>query len=280
MDNMTMINVSVLNKSFYTHTGQEHQAVAGITFHVKRGEIYGLLGPNSAGKTTTLRMLAGLMQPTGGEISIAGVQGSSDPMVLKSSVGFLTTNTGLYDRLTPRETLIYFGELRGIRSPQLEKQADELLKLLGIEHLANRRCEGMSTGERQRVQIARTLVGDPPVLVLDEPTNGLDVLTNRLILNFIRQSGKDGRTIILSTHHLDEVESICDRFGLLHKGKLLAEGTLNQLRGLSGKERLSDIFLALVERVDRAAIEQTPAIPVLVGVCSLPHQAERVKIEP
>ncbi|MCY3024660.1 MAG: ATP-binding cassette domain-containing protein [Planctomycetota bacterium] len=131
-----------------------------------------------------------------------------------------------------------------------------LLELLGLQGLADRRCEGLSTGERQRVHIARTLIGDPPVLILDEPTLGLDVLTNRLILNFIRQAGLDGRTIILSTHHLDEVESVCRRFGLLHKGKLLAEGTVAELRVLAGKERLSDVFLTLVERVEgRGAIE-------------------------
>lgn len=245
-----MIDVRALCKIFHTHQGQEHKAVDGVSFHVARGEVYGLLGPNGAGKTTTLRMLAGLMQPTSGDLAIDGVAGSSDPLALKQRTGFLTANTGLYARLSPRETLLYFGQLRGIPSPQLEEQTDALLRLLGIEALANRRCEGLSTGERQRVQIARTLIGNPPVLILDEPTLGLDVLTNRLILNFIRQAAQEGRTIVLSTHHLDEVESVCQRFGLLHKGKLLAEGTLGELRALSGRERLSDVFLALVERVE------------------------------
>jgi sodium transport system ATP-binding protein len=229
--------------------------VDGVSFHVARGEIYGLLGPNGAGKTTTLRMLAGIMQPTVGEVAIDGVMGSSDPHALKMRTGFLTANTGLYGRLSPRETLTYFGQLRGIPEAELKAQTERLIDLLGIRAFADSRCEGFSTGERQRVQIARTLIGDPPVLILDEPTLGLDVLTNRLILNFIRQASVDGRTIVLSTHHLDEVESVCHRFGLLHKGKLLAEGNLAELRTLSGKERLSDIFLDLVQRTEGALPE-------------------------
>jgi sodium transport system ATP-binding protein len=268
-----MIDVHSLCKIFYTHQGQEHRAVDEITFKVRRGEIYGLLGPNGAGKTTTLRMLAGLMKPSEGEISIDGVDGIPDPLVLKERVGFLTANTGLYARLSPRETLTYFGQLRGIPLPELKIQVEELLKLLGITELGDRRCEGMSTGEKQRVKIARTLVGNPPVLILDEPTLGLDVLTNRLILNFIRQAGQEGRTIILSTHHLDEVETICNRFGLMHKGRILAEGTLAELRAISGQERLSDVFLALVEREEgKAPVETlltapTPRIepPVLIN---------------
>jgi ABC-type multidrug transport system ATPase subunit len=252
-----MIDVRALSKVFFTHQGQEHKAVDGVTFHVARGEVYGLLGPNGAGKTTTLRMLAGLMQPTDGEVRIDGVSGSTDPLALKQRTGFLTANTGLYARLSPRETLIYFGQLRGIPLPGLAAEVDELIHMLGIGPFADRRCEGLSTGEKQRVQIARTLVGNPPVLILDEPTLGLDVLTNRLILSFVREAAKAGRTVVLSTHHLDDVADICHRFGLLHKGKLLAEGTIAELRALSGCERLSDAFLALVERVEgKSAIDE------------------------
>lgn len=254
-----MIEVTGLVKTFYTHQGQEHRAVNGITFHVARGEVYGLLGPNGAGKSTTLRMLAGLMTPTEGTISIDGRTAALD---LKTKVGFLTADTGLYARLTPRETLVYFGELRGMTGPSAKAQAAKLLELLAIESIADRRCEGMSTGEKQRVQIARTLVGDPPVLILDEPTRGLDVLTNRLILDFIRKAAADGRTIILSTHHLDEVETICGRFGLLHKGGFLANGTLTELRAKSGKERLSDVFLGLVEAVEGAGATSARGLSV------------------
>lgn len=245
-----MIDVRGIKKIFYTHEGKEHLGVDGLSFHVKAGEIYGLLGPNGAGKTTTLRILAGLMNPSEGDVSIDGVSGSTDPMALKERAGFLTANTGLYARLTPRETLTYFARLRGVPEAKIADHVKHLVDLLSLDRFADRRCDGMSTGERQRVQIARTLVGDPPVLILDEPTLGLDVLTNRLILHFVRDAAKLGRTIVLSTHHLDEVETICHRFGLMHRAKMLAEGTLEDLRALSGQERLSEIFLTLVERVE------------------------------
>ena len=245
-----MIDVRGISKIFHTHEGKEHLAVDSLTFHVGVGEVYGLLGPNGAGKTTALRMLAGLMTPSAGDVLINGVNGSSDPMALKGRAGFLTANTGLYARLTPRETLSYFARLRGVPEPKIAEHVAHLVELLSLQRFADRRCEGMSTGERQRVQIARTLVGDPPVLILDEPTLGLDVLTNRLILHFIRDAAKLGRTIVISTHHLDEVETVCHRYGMMHRGKMLAEGNLTDLRALSGQERLSEIFLTLVERVD------------------------------
>jgi ABC-type multidrug transport system ATPase subunit len=247
-----MIDVRAIQKVFYTHQGKEQAAVNGLSFHVARGEVYGLLGPNGAGKTTTLRILAGLMTPTAGSVSIDGVSGDN-PMDLKERAGFLTANTGLYARLTPRETLTYFARLRGFPEKALAEHVQKLIELLSITPFADRRCEGMSTGERQRVQIARTLIGHPPVLILDEPTLGLDVLSNRLILNFIRDAGALGRTIVISTHHLDEVETVCNRFGLMHRGKMLAEGTLTELRALSGQVRLSDIFLTLVGRTEGAS---------------------------
>jgi ABC-type multidrug transport system ATPase subunit len=251
-----MIEINGLKKSFLSHTGEHIHAVKDLTFQVARGEIYGLLGPNGAGKTTTLRMLAGLMAPTAGSIALAGREvvssenGVSDSLRLKANIGFLTANTGLYARLSPREVLRYFGELRGIPTARLETQIDELIAMLGIGDFTERRCEGLSTGQKQRVQIARTLIGDPPVLVLDEPTLGLDVLSNQLILKFIAEAGQRGHTIVLSTHHLDEVEGVCGRFGLLHEGGMLAEGTLADLRRQSGKERLSAVFRELVERID------------------------------
>lgn len=251
-----MIEIHELTKVFLTHKGEEIHAVNGLSLHVARGEVYGLLGPNGAGKTTTLRILAGLMSATGGRVCVDGVtaidesMGRHDPMALKSRIGFLTANTGLYARLTAREVLEYFGELRGLSKPMLVEQTARWIAMLGIGEFSGRRCEGLSTGQKQRVQIARTLVGDPPVLVLDEPTLGLDVFSNQLILNFIAESGRQGRTIVLSTHHLDEVEDVCQRFGLLHKGRMLAEGTLAELRTLSGKERLAAIFRELVKRAE------------------------------
>src|ERR1043165_1953715 len=226
-----MIDVRDITKIFHTHEGKEHKAVDGLSFKVGRGEVYGLFGPNGAGKTTMLRILARLMRPTAGEVSIDGVRGAHAPRVLKERAGFLPGNTGLYARLTPRETLAYFARLRGVPESTVDAHVRVLIELLAIERFADRRCDGMSTGERQRVQIARTLIGDPPVLILDEPTNGLDVLSNRPILKFIQEAAGHGRTIILSTHHLDEVDEVCTRFGLMHRGRMLAEGTLAQQIG-------------------------------------------------
>lgn len=258
MTSAPMLELDALHKVFLSHKGEEVAAVNGLSLRVARGEVYGLLGPNGAGKTTALRMLAGLMTPTSGRIAVDGVAafdgstGLQEPMLLKERIGFLTANTGLYGRLSAREVLDYFGQLRGLDGAALRAQSNRWIELLEIGEFADRRCEVLSTGQKQRVQIARTLVGDPPVLVLDEPTHGLDVLSNQLILNFIAEAGRQGRTIIVSTHHLDEVEEVCSRFGLLYRGRLIAEGTLAELRVLAGKDRLSAIFRELVARVDQA----------------------------
>lgn len=255
-----MIELDGLRKTFVTHRGEELEAVSGVSLRIAKGEIYGLLGPNGAGKTTVMRMLTGLMAPSAGRIVLDGrvavdvSRHINDPLWLKQRIGFLAEGSGLYERLSPRENLMYFGALRDLPCDACARQVSELIGILGIADYADRRCEGLSTGQRQRVQIARTLVGDPPVLILDEPTLGLDVLTNQLILDFIRATGRAGRTIVLSTHSLDEVEDICARFGMIHRGQLLAEGTLAELRAKSGRERLSDVFRTLVEQVDPDAL--------------------------
>jgi ABC-type multidrug transport system ATPase subunit len=271
-----MIEVQEIRKSFLSHKGEEIHAVRGLSFKVERGEIFGLLGPNGAGKTTTLRMLAGLMTPSGGrilvedEVRVDAASGLADTLGLKSRIGFLTANTGLYARLSPREVLAYVGELRGLPRAEVGRQTEHLVGMLGMREFSERRCEGLSTGQKQRVQIARTLIGNPPVLVLDEPTLGLDVLTNQLILKFIADAGGRGHTIILSTHHLDEVEGICQRFGLIHKGRMLAEGTLAQLQEHAGRPRLSDIFRALVEREDGPLLPES----ILAGSEGQPGPAQ------
>lgn len=241
-----MIEVRGLVKSFPTATGPEKLAVAGLDFEVRAGEIYGLLGPNGAGKTTTLRMLSGLIRPTAGRALINGVDVAADPLTAKRSIGFLTANTGLYQRLSPRELLPYFGELCGLDRAAIVRRTEELIALLGMSDFADLRCGALSTGQKQRTSIARALMADPPILVLDEPTLGLDVLTNRVILDFIRRERDQGKAILLSTHYLDEAETLCNRIGLLHQGRLIAEGNMDELRDRVGRQRLTDIFLALV----------------------------------
>jgi ABC-type multidrug transport system ATPase subunit len=241
-----MICADALVKRFPGPLGEPIRAVDGLSFSVREGEIYGLLGPNGAGKTTTLRMLSGLLTPTSGVAYIAGTSLQDYPLLGKANIGFLTAQTGLYQRLSVRELLGYFGRLYGLNDPRLTDRVQELVELIEMGSFADIRCGALSTGQRQRASIARTLIHDPPILILDEPTLGLDVLSNRVILGFIRRQREEGKTILLSTHYLDEAETMCDRIGFLHRGGLLAEGTLDDLRRLAGRERLSEIFLELI----------------------------------
>ena len=243
---MDMIIADSLVKVFPAADGGEKRAVDGLSFRVGKGQIYGLLGPNGAGKTTTLRLLSGLMTPTSGRAVLAGHDVAAEPRVVKRVIGFLTANTGLYQRLSPRELLVYFGELQGLARPEATARADHLIDWLDMADFADLRGGALSTGQKQRTNIGRALVGDPPILILDEPTLGLDVLSNRVILDFIIRERREGKTIILCTHYLDEAESMCDVIGLLHNGKLVAEGTLEELRSFAGEQRLSNIFLKIV----------------------------------
>ncbi len=245
-----MVVAENLVKVFPMPDGGEKRAVDGLSFRVGEGQIYGLLGPNGAGKTTTLRMLSGLMAPTSGSASLAGYDVATNAHDVKRVLGFLTANTGLYQRLTPRELLVYFAQLHRIELREARARADHLIGWLGIGDFAGLRCGALSTGQKQRVNIARALIADPPILVMDEPTLGLDVLSNRVILEFIKRERDEGKTIILSTHYLDEAEGMCDVIGLLHNGNLVAEGDLESLRKATGEERLTTIFLKTIHADD------------------------------
>jgi sodium transport system ATP-binding protein len=186
------------------------------------------------------------MKPTAGRALIDGVDVAQDGQIAKRSIGFLTANTGLYQRLSPRELLPYFCELHGMDRATVDRRVTELIDWLGIGSFADIRCGALSTGQKQRTNIARALVADPLVLILDEPTLGLDVLSNRIILDFICRERDHGKAILLSTHYLDEAEVLCDRIGLLHQGRLIAEGDMPTLRAATGQQRLTDVFLSLV----------------------------------
>ncbi len=252
-----MIQAEHLTKLFPHPGGGELRAVDALSFDVEAGEIYGLLGPNGAGKTTTLRMLSGLIHPSDGRAVLNGHDIRTDLAGVKSSIGFMTANTGLYQRLSPRELLTFFAKLHGMNDAGARRRIDELTELVGLGDFLDLRCGGLSTGQRQRTNIARALVADPPILILDEPTLGLDVLTNRIIVAFIRQAGRSGKAILLSTHRMDEAESLCDRIGLLHRGRLIAQGTMDELRAASGSTLLADIFLHMVESVEGQAVGTT-----------------------
>ena len=241
-----MIQVSELTKIFPNPDGTDKAAVDGVSFRVLPGEIYGLLGPNGAGKTTTLRMISGLLRPSSGQVFIEGLDVTDDPQSVKQSIGYLTANTGLYIRLSAKELLEYFATLYGLSRARARARVAELSEWLGMGDFLNLRCGALSTGQKQRTNIARALIADPPILILDEPTLGLDVLSNRLILEFIRTQADSGKAVLLSTHALDEIELMCRRIGLIHNGRLIAEGDLPLLRQRTGRERLSEVFLALV----------------------------------
>jgi sodium transport system ATP-binding protein len=234
------------------------RAVDGLTFSVPGGEIYGLLGPNGAGKTTALRMLAGLLAPSSGRALVMGLDVARAPQGVKSRLGFLSATTGLHARLSAREVLTYFGRLHGMSDGPLETRIAELGRALDLRRVIERRCEGLSTGERQRVSLARAVLHDPPVLILDEPTSGLDVLASRFLRDFVRAERGRGKAILFSTHYLAEAELLCDRIGLLFQGRLLREGTPGALREEAHASTLEEAFLTFVGVAEPAA-GTTPA---------------------
>jgi len=241
---MSAVVVERLRKLFGRAT-----AVDELSLTVASGEIYGLLGPNGAGKTTALRILAGLLAPTAGMATIAGIDVALDPREAQRRLGFLTGTTGLYRRLSGREVLTYFGRLHGLSHARIGERIVELTAALDLAGLLDKRCEALSTGQRQRISVARAALHDPPVLILDEPTVGLDVLASRFLRDFVRDERERGKAVLFSTHYLAEAELLCDRVGLLHRGRLLAEGTPPELRAnAGGASSLEEAFLLLVER--------------------------------
>ena len=233
-------------------------AVRDLNLECNEGEIFGLLGPNGAGKTTTLRMLSTILAPTSGEAELAGIRVSDDPLEVRRRLGFLSGSTGLYPRLTAREILEYFGRLHGLDEDQLQARVEELLDTFTIRPFADGRCESLSTGQRQRVSIARAVLHDPPVLILDEPTTGLDILAASDMIDFIQSRKEAGTCVLFSTHILSEAERLCDRIGVIDQGRLLAVGSLEELRAQTGKEWLEDVFRALVQDASTEAPAATP----------------------
>jgi sodium transport system ATP-binding protein len=248
-----MIEARSLTKLFSDKKRGQIRAVDGVSFTCRPGQIYGLLGANGAGKTTTLRLLATLLQPTGGEATVAGFDVRTQPEKVRAHIGFLATSTALYGRLTARETIAYFGRLNGLSDAQLAVRTRELADELALHEFLDRRVEKFSTGMKQKTSIARTLVHDPAVLILDEPTLGLDVMAARTIVRFVRECRDRGKTVIYSTHVMSEVEKLCDMIGIIHHGRLVAEGTLEQLRTRFGDPDLEEIFVRAVGGEEAAA---------------------------
>ncbi|MBM4318824.1 MAG: ATP-binding cassette domain-containing protein, partial [Deltaproteobacteria bacterium] len=219
-------------------------AVRGIDFTVAYGEVVGLLGPNGAGKTTTLRMLAGILQPTAGRATIAGHDVASQLLQARSRLGFLSGGTALYARLTVREVLRYFGRLQGMDERRILARTGQLIDELELAAFIDRRCSALSSGQRQRANLARAFFHDPPVLILDEPTASLDVVSGHFILAGIRRAKQAGRSVLFSTHIMSEAEVLCDRIVLLHEGRVLDHGRLPEILARAGKANLTEAFLA------------------------------------
>src|SRR5271156_2246680 len=241
-----MIEAQQLTKVFSDKKRGEVRAVDSVSFRCAPGEIYGLLGANGAGKTTTLRMLATIFKPSSGDANVAGFDVIRDPEKVRANVGFLSTATALYGRLTAQEMVEYFGRLNGLDEPTLKKRIDEIFSRLDMNTFRDRRCDKLSTGMKQKTSIARTLVHDPPVMIFDEPTTGLDVMTARTIIGFIADCRDRGKTVIFSTHIMSEVERLCDHIGIIHGGKLLEEGTLTELRAKHNEHNLEEIIVKVV----------------------------------
>jgi sodium transport system ATP-binding protein len=233
------------------------RAVGGLSLVVQPGEVYALLGPNGAGKTTALRCLATLLAPTSGTAFVGDADVRKQPLVARARIGFLAASMGLYERLTPVELLRYFGQLHRMERPALDARVHELVRIFGITPFMSQRCGTLSTGQAQRVSVARALIHDPPALILDEPTMGLDVLSGEVIYRFIEAERDRGKAIVFSTHHMSEVDLLADRVGVLSGGRLVAEGTPASLIETTGESNLARAFLALV----RGAVPAPPAVP-------------------
>lgn len=241
-----MIETHDLTKIFRDKKRGEIRAADTVTFRAEPGRIYGLLGANGAGKTTTLRLLATLLQPTSGTATVAGFDVAREPEKVRANVGFLAASTALYGRLTAREMIAYFGRLNGLRAGELDSRIRQLADDLNMHEFLDRRCEKFSTGMKQKTSIARTLVHDPAVMIFDEPTLGLDVMTSRAIVKFVRECRNRGKTVIYSTHIMSEVEKLCDVVGIIHDGRLMTEGTVAELKSKYGDTDLEEVFVKVI----------------------------------
>ncbi len=259
-----MIEVDSLSKSFRRHkqkgksrrqkeaheSGKWFYAVRNVSFRAETGAILGLLGPNGAGKTTLLRMLSTALKPSNGTARFDGVDVVESPLEVRKRIGFLSDNTGLYGRLTAREMIEYYGKLHGLEQAKINERMDELFSLLEMTAFADKRNDSLSSGMKQKVSIARTLIHDPEVIMFDEPTTGLDVAAAEAILKFIESCKDKGKTVLFCTHHMHEVDRLCDFVVVLHEGRLCFEGSIEQMRSHTGQSHLDKAFLTLIGSVE------------------------------
>lgn len=247
-----MIHVRQLTKSYDDLVRGKFVALSGVSFEAQPGEIFGLLGPNGAGKTTALRILSTLLRPTSGSASINGFDVVTNASAARHQIGFVSCNTGVYDRMTAWEMVEYFGRLYGLATDELHARMDAIFDRLQMNEIRDRLGAKMSTGMKQKVSLARALVHDPPLLIFDEPTTGLDVLVARALLRTVAELREQGKCIIFSTHIMREAEKLCDRIAILHRGTILAYGGLDALREEHAEQDLEELFFRLISQHDAA----------------------------
>jgi len=241
-----MISVKNLTKIFKDKKRGEVRAVDNVSFNCQAGKIFGLLGPNGAGKTTTLRIISTTMRPTSGTVEVDGLDVTRKPSAVRSRIGFLTGNTGLYQRLTAREVITYFGQLNGMNKGEVNSRLEEISDWLEMGEFLGIKCAKLSSGMAQKVNIARTIIHDPPVMVFDEPTVGLDILAARSIVDFINFCREQGKCIVFSTHIMREAERLCDEVAIIHNGKIFAQGSVESLKNIAGESEFEDAFIKIV----------------------------------
>jgi len=247
-----MIQVQGLTKHYADLRRGQLVALGGISFRARPGEIFGLLGPNGAGKTTALRILSTVLRPTGGTATVNGYDVVTQPSHVRHQIGFMSANTAVYDRMTAWEMVEYFGRLYGIDNDDLTARMEHLFERLNMNDIRDLLGAKMSTGMKQKVSVARALVHDPPVLIFDEATAGLDVLVARALLGTVAELRDHGKCVVFSTHIMREAEKLCDRLAILHRGHILAEGTLEELRDQHNERDLEELFFQLISQHDRA----------------------------
>jgi sodium transport system ATP-binding protein len=243
-----MIHVDRLTKHYCDLRRGQFVALGAISFHAKPGQVYGLLGPNGAGKTTALRILSTVLRPSGGTATINGYDVQTQPEQVRRQIGFMSANTAVYDRMTGWEMVEYFGRLHGIPKEELAERMERLFERLKMNDTRDVLGAKMSTGMKQKVSVARAVVHDPPVLIFDEATAGLDVLVARALLNTVAELRDHGKCIVFSTHIMREAERLCDRIVIMHRGHILAEGTLEELRDQHHQRDLEELFFQLISR--------------------------------
>ncbi len=251
----TVVETRSLTKSYTDLRRGDFIALDGLSFSASAGEVFGLLGPNGAGKTTALRILSTVLQPTSGTAAINGFDCVTQPSLVRHHIGFMSANTAVYDRMTAWEMVEYYGRLYGMEEQELHERMENLFKRLQMQSIRDLLGAKMSTGMKQKVSIARAIVHDPPVLIFDEATSGLDVLVARALLDIVAELRDEGKCIIFSTHIMREAERLCDRVAVMHCGKILAEGTVDDMRNQHGGGDLEDAFFELIRTQDATPVE-------------------------